>query len=295
MKLTRRNSSSAGVSAFHCAGGRQQHSGTAASRSLSAAISACFSTRRCNCQIPRAAKAATIASVKMAKPAAPRRRERRRSFRLAIDQPAGVRPCDGTAARSEATSSSAAATAWSRGSAAATAPHAARTAAGISPPRSSAAADDDGARNHDDEDRRPVAGIDEGVVEPAGLAVRPQIEEARIELARCRSAGSGRQCRAMRSRSGWVPLHLAWLRFKCKGASRDRPAKHYSVVDRSFDANRAHFARKRYGPAINARRARPWSRRRGPDIDADEQEQPHHVDEVPVPGGELEAEMLGRA
>src|ERR1700731_3125762 len=29
-----------------------------------------------------------------------------------------------------------------------------------------------------------------------------------------------------------------------------------------------------------------------PDIDAAEQEQPHHVDEVPVPGGELEAEML---
>src|ERR1700674_2007890 len=32
-----------------------------------------------------------------------------------------------------------------------------------------------------------------------------------------------------------------------------------------------------------------------PDIDADEQEQPHHVDEVPVPGGELKAEVLGRA
>src|SRR5882757_8142520 len=31
-----------------------------------------------------------------------------------------------------------------------------------------------------------------------------------------------------------------------------------------------------------------------PDIDADEQEQPHHVDEVPVPGSEFEAEMLGR-
>ena len=30
-----------------------------------------------------------------------------------------------------------------------------------------------------------------------------------------------------------------------------------------------------------------------PDIDADEKEQPHHVDEMPVPGGEFEAEMLG--
>src|SRR5436189_3849152 len=31
-----------------------------------------------------------------------------------------------------------------------------------------------------------------------------------------------------------------------------------------------------------------------PDVDASEQEQPHHVDEVPVPGGEFEAEMLLR-
>src|SRR5215204_2145464 len=31
-----------------------------------------------------------------------------------------------------------------------------------------------------------------------------------------------------------------------------------------------------------------------PDIDAGEQEQPHHIDEVPVPGGEFEAEMLRR-
>src|ERR1700694_2567089 len=31
-----------------------------------------------------------------------------------------------------------------------------------------------------------------------------------------------------------------------------------------------------------------------PDIYAGEQEQPHHVDEMPVPGGEFEAEMLLR-
>src|ERR1700722_13282296 len=31
-----------------------------------------------------------------------------------------------------------------------------------------------------------------------------------------------------------------------------------------------------------------------PDIDAGKQEQPHDVDEMPVPGGELEAEMLRR-
>ena len=33
-------------------------------------------------------------------------------------------------------------------------------------------------------------------------------------------------------------------------------------------------------------------RPRGPYIDAAEQEQPHHIDEMPVPGGSLEAKML---
>ena len=31
-----------------------------------------------------------------------------------------------------------------------------------------------------------------------------------------------------------------------------------------------------------------------PDIDAGEEEQPDHVDEMPVPGGGFEAEMTGR-
>src|ERR1700685_3364184 len=41
-------------------------------------------------------------------------------------------------------------------------------------------------------------------------------------------------------------------------------------------------------PALSSRGAA------APHIDAGEQEQPDHVDEVPVPGAELEAEMLGR-
>src|SRR3984957_18974923 len=36
----------------------------------------------------------------------------------------------------------------------------------------------------------------------------------------------------------------------------------------------------------------PWSL--APPINAGDQEQPHHVDEVPIPGSELEAEMLRR-
>ena len=39
--------------------------------------------------------------------------------------------------------------------------------------------------------------------------------------------------------------------------------------------------------------SRPMTGPCAPDIDAGEQEQPHHVDEVPVPGRRLEAEMAG--
>src|SRR5207344_1670143 len=39
-----------------------------ASRSVRAAINACFSTRRCNCQTPSPTQTATIASVKTPKP-----------------------------------------------------------------------------------------------------------------------------------------------------------------------------------------------------------------------------------
>jgi len=39
-----------------------------------------------------------------------------------------------------------------------------------------------------------------------------------------------------------------------------------------------------FAPALSSRRAAPH-------IDAGEQEQPHDVDEMPVPGGELETEM----
>src|SRR6516162_9535257 len=43
-------------------------------------------------------------------------------------------------------------------------------------------------------------------------------------------------------------------------------------------------------PAVRARNLRAGA----PDINAGEQKQPDDVDEVPIPGGELEAEMLGR-
>src|SRR5688500_10177945 len=47
-------------------------------------------------------------------------------------------------------------------------------------------------------------------------------------------------------------------------------------------------SREREGRNSSMRRRAPAA----PDIDGDEQEQPHDVDEVPVPGGRLEPEML---
>src|SRR5690349_12670846 len=44
------------------------------------------------------------------------------------------------------------------------------------------AADHDRTRQHDDEDRRTVAGVDEGVVESAAVAAGCERQEARIEL-----------------------------------------------------------------------------------------------------------------
>src|ERR1700679_4163521 len=45
------------------------------------------------------------------------------------------------------------------------------------------AADPDRAGDHDDENRRPVAGIDEGIIEPADFAIGPQVDESREQLA----------------------------------------------------------------------------------------------------------------
>src|ERR1700674_6068963 len=55
-----------------------------------------------------------------------------------------------------------------------------------------------------------------------------------------------------------------------------------------FASDRVQQGRGSMRPVGHGFRAMP------PDIDADEEEQPHHVDEMPVPGGEFEAEMLRR-
>ena len=205
MKLTRRNSSSAGVSALHCGGGGSA-SGAAASRSVSAAISACFSTRRCNCQTPRPTKHRDHdASVKMPKPATRRRlpescdhfgsRSISRPGRglvmeLQRDQQRLHRAQRQQRGREDQR----------------------QPQRGVQPERrlvfdldDQRAADHDGAGDHDDEHRRPVAGIDEGVIEPAGFAARPQVRKPAYSLplpqrghlqasAAQRALGHGGQC-----------------------------------------------------------------------------------------------------
>src|SRR5215471_14771718 len=82
-------------------------------------------------------------------------------------------------------------------------------------------------------------------------------------------------------------------------SNRD-PKRDRDSSSSSLRFNNAPWFTKRGGPT-----ATPLSRLRlqlldadpatpgAPDVDADEQEQPDHVDEMPVPGGEFEAEMLG--
>ncbi len=76
------------------------------------------------------------------------------------------------------------------------------------------AADDDGAGNHDDEDGRAVAGIDKGIIEPAGFTSRPQGQESRIQfaLAAARTFAGDTADRALHQ--PWANSDLAWLVFR---------------------------------------------------------------------------------
>src|SRR5262249_25004784 len=87
-------------------------------------------------------------------------------------------------------------------------------------------------------------------------------------------------------------------------AARDRRAER-TVVGRHASPRRRQAPSNRAPPkqtAVATAGRRPSmsagggdslvSRAGTPDVDAGEQEQPHHLDEMPVPGAELEAEML---
>src|SRR5262249_25535236 len=116
-------------------------------------------------------------------------------------------------------------------------------------------ADDDEAEYQDNEHGRPIAAIVLREVEPAGLAFFGHGQEAREEPPTPAT-------RAFAPESG--------------GERRDRriPILGQRRITSSVDRHR-----------------RPGA---AEDVDAEEEEQPHHVDEVPIPGGGLEAEMLIR-
>ena len=132
---------------------------------------------------------------------------------------------------------------------------------------------DDGAADQDDEHRRPVAGIGEVEIEPAGSQ---RARKPRKPWNSCPLPQRGqRPARPLAIGSGWLWPCICVLSKKQRAARCTPPS----------------FKR-----AVNADDSSLRMRHAGaPHIDAGEQEQPHHVDEMPVPGGELEAEMLRRA
>src|SRR5690242_1147447 len=71
-------------------------------------------------------------------------------------------------------------------------------------------ADHDRAGDHDDEDRRPIAGIHEGEVEPANLATRPQADEAGIDAALAATrAFAGNPAQRAFGQGGWRVGHVS--------------------------------------------------------------------------------------
>src|SRR5690606_18604887 len=120
----------------------------------------------------------------------------------------------------------------------------------------------------DDKDRRSVAGIGEGEVEAAIAATARNLQEAGKEPALAASrtlAAQPRRNRIDRRISGLVFAHAV---LRIPGTTR--PGMLLSSVRGDRCANGC------------------------PDIDGCEQEQPDHVDEMPVPGSRLEPEMLLR-
>src|ERR1700678_1165200 len=66
-----------------------------------------------------------------------------------------------------------------------------------------------------------------------------------------------------------------------------------AVKQRPLAASRAKAQKDGLGRVGRLRGLALHDRTSAPDIDAGEEEEPHHVDEMPVPGRRLEAEMTG--
>src|SRR4029079_8983067 len=139
-------------------------------------------------------------------------------------------------------------------------------------PRDQGGENHDATANQDDKYRGSIAGIGKTVIESAALAGRTQRQEALEKMS------------------------LAATRAASAQAAADRQFPRRCLIGHG-----ASETSKQKGGAMTPpplRKYARWSlrmRRTGsPYVYAGEQEQPYHVDEVPVPCGELEAEVLFR-
>src|SRR5205823_990847 len=111
---------------------------------------------------------------------------------------------------------------------------------------------DDSARQHDDEDRRAIAGIDEGVVEPARFAIRPQVEEARIELALSATraaAGNAAECALGEGGRRLIKLHIVSFPSPLVGEGGSNERSSFETGEGSVSADRdpsSAFASRRH-------------------------------------------------
>src|SRR5690606_32008296 len=124
----------------------------------------------------------------------------------------------------------------------------------------------------DDEHRRALGALGEAEVGAAAFAA---IQGAEV-------AAEQRAYPAMRA---------AATKAGGKGGWQEVGVGHCGLALKRFGARRMPRPSTMLSPAGSVReRHAPGA----PDIDGDEEEQPDHVDEVPVPGGELEAEVMLR-
>src|SRR3954469_2074129 len=105
---------------------------------------------------------------------------------------------------------------------------------------------------------------------------------ARMNRNAASASGSRRTARPCRSADNGSPAPAG----RKRGAMSDRLQQPCSLSMRR--------RRKRKEQLAPSSMAGGRMRPRAPNIDAGEQEYPHHVNEMPIPGGELEAEMLCR-
>src|SRR6266436_1184103 len=161
------------------------------------------------------------------------------------------------------------------------------------------AADDDEAREEYDEHCRSIAGVDEAVIKPAHIAMGWQTEETTEQLTptalRAPAHQPGKQRR--HRRTGGLIRHDILAKQKRGDLGRPCPKAPAGWVERSETHLRPFSAvspAMGFNPSYGSWTSMSGGLRRTvtPYIYAGEQEEPHDVNEVPVPGGKFKPQML---